>query len=235
LHLPDLGKRLQARLDSNDLSLRDLVADTGYSNGFNYAFLEQRGLTPWIPTFGAYKPEVAGFIYQAQDDEYRCRADKPLPFRKYRATADGTWMKHYRAYYQDCQHCPFKASCVPSADHKQLVRSAFDAAYRRAWHRQRGPQGQGMRRVRQRTVEPVFGNLLQHYGLRRVGTKGRAAAHKTRLLSAIAYNLKKLLKHQPKRAISLAVALQPASLRLVNRLFKHCLSENHFSFEYSLN
>ena len=55
------------------------------------------------------------------------------------------------------------------------------------------------------------------------------------LLSAIAYNLKKLLKHQPKRAISLAVALQPASLRLVNRLFKHCLSENYFSFEYALN
>lgn len=102
LHLPALVKHLQARLDSNDLSLRDVVADTGYSNGFNYAFLEQRGITPWIPTFGAYKPEVAGFTYQAQADEYRCRADKPLPFRKYRATADGTWMKHYRAYYQDC-------------------------------------------------------------------------------------------------------------------------------------
>ncbi|MGI4967951.1 MAG: transposase [Janthinobacterium lividum] len=220
LHLPDLGKRLQARLASNDLSLRDVVADTGYSNGFNYAFLEQRGITPWIPTFGAYKPEVAGFTYQAQADEYRCRADKPLPFRRYRATADGTWMKHYCAYYQDCQHCPFKANCVPSADHKQLVRSTFDAAYRLAWHRQRSPKGQWMRRVRQRTVEPVFGNLLQHYGLRRVGTKGRAAAHKAMLLSAIAYNLKKLLKHQPKRAVSLALALQPTSLQLAYRFFK---------------
>jgi hypothetical protein len=235
LHLPDLVKRLQARLDSNALSLRDLVADKDYSNGFNYAFLAQRSLMPWIPAFGAYKPEVAGFTYQAQTDEYRCRADKPLPFRTYRATADGTWMKHYRAYYQDCHHCPFKASCVPSADHKQLVRSAFDAAYRWAWHRQRSPQGQWMRRVRQRTVEPVFGNLFQHYGLRRVGTKGRTAAHKTMVLSAISHDLKKLLKHQPKRAISLAVTLELASLWLVNRLFKHCLSEHSFSFEYSLH
>jgi transposase len=221
LHLPGLVTHLQARLSRNDLSLQDLVADTGYSNGFNYAFLEQRGITPWIPVFGAYKPNVAGFTYHALADEYRCRADKPLPFRKYRPTADGVWMKHYRAFYQDCQQCPFKTDCVPSADHKQLVRSAFDAAYRRAWHRQRSPQGQRMRRVRQRTVEPVFGNLLQHYGLRRVSTKGRAAAHKTMLLSAIAYNLKKLLKHQPKRVVSLALALRPDLLQVNYALFKH--------------
>jgi hypothetical protein len=220
LHLPNLVERLHTRLQRNSLSLQDLVADTSYSNGFNYAFLEQRGITPWIPVFGAYKPEVAGFTYQAYPDEYRCRADKPLPFRNYRPTADGVWMKHYRAFYQDCQQCPFKASCAPSADHKHLVRSAFDAAYRRAWHRQRSPQGQRMRRERQRTVEPVFGNLLQHYGLRRVGTKGRTAAHKTMLLSAIAYNLKKLLKHQPKQAVSLALALQPAALQLAYRFFK---------------
>ncbi|GAA4509537.1 hypothetical protein GCM10023172_43170 [Hymenobacter ginsengisoli] len=66
-----------------------------------------------------------------------------------------------------------------------------------------------MRRVRQRTVEPVFSRLLYQYGLRRVGTKGRAAAHKTMLLSAIAYNLKKLLRHQPKQTASVAIALWP--------------------------
>jgi transposase len=235
LHLPRLVERLHTRLQCNGLSLQDLVADTGYLNGFNYAFLEQRGITPWIPAFGAYKPDVAGFTYHAQADEYRCRADKPLPFRNYRPTADGVWMKHYRAFYQDCQHCPLKTDCVPKADHKQLVRSAYDAAYRRAWHRQRSPQGQRMRRVRQRTVEPVFGNLLQHYGLRRVGTKGRASAHKTMLLSAIACNLKKLLKHQPKRVVSIALALQPAPLRRVDCFFEPCLRENYFLFTYSPN
>jgi hypothetical protein len=55
------------------------------------------------------------------------------------------------------------------------------------------------------------------------------------LLSAIAYNLKKLLKHQPKRTVNLALALQPASLRLVKRFFAPCLSENYVSFECSLN
>jgi hypothetical protein len=49
-----------------------------------------------------------------------------------------------------------------------------------------------MCRRRQRTIEPVY--LLQHYGLRRVNTRGRSA-HKTMLLTAIAFNLKKLLKN----------------------------------------
>jgi transposase len=234
-HLPGLVKGLQARLQRNDLTLRDVVADTGYSNGYNYALLEQGGLTPWIPVFGAYKPELEHFTYHAQTDEYRCRADKPLPFRKYRPTLDGHWMKIYRAFYADCQACPHKASCVPTADYKQLLRSAYDAAYRRAWHRQHSLQGRRMRRVRQCTVEPVFGNLLQHYGLRGVGTKGRVAAHKTMLLSAIAYNLKKLLNQQPKRVVSLALALEPASLRLVTRFFEPCLRMDYLLFEYSLN
>jgi len=66
-----------------------------------------------------------------------------------------------------------------------------------------------MRRRRQSTVEPVFGSLIHHYGLRRGNSRGKAGAHKTMLLAAVAYNLKKLLKHQPRQASSLALALRP--------------------------
>ncbi|WP_220235747.1 IS1182 family transposase [Hymenobacter ginsengisoli] len=208
-HLPALVNGLRARFKANNLTLRELVADTGYSTGFNYAFLELGQVTPWIPAFGAYKPEVAGFTYDPTQDTYGCPAGKLLRFRTYRVTEDGNWSKLYRATYQECQQCPLRANCVPGAQYKQLIRSAFDAAYRRAWHRQRTPAGQHMRRVRQRTVEPVFSHLLYQYGLRRVGTKGRAAAHKTMLLSAIAYNLKKLLRHQPTQPARVAVALWP--------------------------
>lgn len=116
-------------------------------------------------------------------------------------------------------------SCTPAAPQQKFVRAAFDAAYRRAWHRQHSRAGQQMRRVRQRTVEPVFGSLLHHYGLRRVGTKGQAAAHKTMLLSAIAYNLKKLLKHQSKQVASVVLALYPAQPGAYNRLFSARLTD----------
>ncbi|WP_324680454.1 transposase [Hymenobacter sp. GOD-10R] len=64
-----------------------------------------------------------------------------------------------------------------------------------------------MRRVRQRTVEPVFGNLLHHYGLRRINVRGRAGAHKSMLLAAIAYNLKKLLRYSPEQQLRMAIVL----------------------------
>jgi hypothetical protein len=76
-----------------------------------------------------------------------------------------------------------------------------------------------MRRARQSTVEPALGQLLPYYGLRRLGTKGQAAAHKTMLLAAAAYNLKKLLKHRVKQPQSMALVIQPDHLLASNSLF----------------
>ena len=97
---------------------------------------------------------------------------------------------------------------MPTARRKQLTRTAYDPAYRRAWARQQSRQGDLMRHKRQSTVEPVFGNPIPYYGLRRLGTRGKAGAQKTMLLAA-AYNLKKLLKHQPRNCRIRALALPP--------------------------
>ena len=56
------------------------------------------------------------------------------------------------------------------------------------------------------------------YGLRRVGTKGRAAAPKARLLSASADNLQKLLQHQPKQVARVASARCLGQLALYPQL-----------------
>ena len=105
LHLPRLLTGLQRRLRVHELSLRDLFADTGYANGANYAQLEAQHIRTWIPMFGQYKAEMAGFTYDAPTDAYTCVAGKILPFRKYDTTADGHWSKIYWATCQDCQDC----------------------------------------------------------------------------------------------------------------------------------
>lgn len=51
-----------------------------------------------------------------------------------------------------------------------------------------------MKKLRQSTVEPVFGSLTQYYGLRKIGVLGHAGAQKVMLMAAIAFNLKKYLK-----------------------------------------
>ena len=61
--------------------------------------------------------------------------------------------------------------------------------------------------MRQSTVEPVFGNLLHYYGLRRMNVRGLAGAHKTMLLTAVVFNLKKLLRFRPQQHQSAVIAL----------------------------
>jgi len=55
-YLPAITRKLQNRLKEIGLIMTDLLADTGYSNGSNYSFLEQKGITGWVPVFGMYKP-----------------------------------------------------------------------------------------------------------------------------------------------------------------------------------
>lgn len=207
VHLPQLVTHLHQRLLAQGLPLLDLVADTNYSNGVNYALLEQQGITPWIPVFGQYKSIVEGFAYDALADCFTCPAGKQLPFKGYDKQREGGLQKLYWAAHRDCRLCPRKGTCAPKTDKRKITRTAYDPHYQRALLRQQSWQGQRMRRLRQSTVEPVFGSLLQHYGLRQVNTRGRASAHKTMLLAAMAYNLKKLLKHRPTQRVGLAIAL----------------------------
>lgn len=204
---------LHQRLLAHNLPVQEVVADTNYSNGANYALLEARGITPWIPVFGKYKPETEGFTYDAEADCFTCSAGKLLPFKAFDKNQDGGLAKVYRAASRDCRLCPRKPTCAPKVKKRQLIRTAYAPHYRRALTRQQSRQGRHMRRLRQRTIEPVFGSLLQHYGMRRVNTRGRSSAHKTMLLTAIAFNLKKLLKHQPKKTIRLAIALPRMPLK----------------------
>lgn len=62
-YLQDISIRLKNRLEKQGLLWRNCVADTGYSSGENYAFLEQQGLESYIPPHGTYKGGPEGSIY----------------------------------------------------------------------------------------------------------------------------------------------------------------------------
>ena len=51
-----------------------------------------------------------------------------------------------------------------------------------------------MRRLRSSTVEPVIGTLVNFTAMGKVYTKGIKLANKCVIMSAVAYNLKKLLR-----------------------------------------
>lgn len=191
----DIAVKTKRELKKNNFAVENILADTGYSSGVNYHELEQQNITPYIPTSGVYKHERDGFAYNKEEDSFTCRHNKKLLHKKTYTNAAGSLMKSYRSTRKDCKECPFRNECLgKKAQEKKFELSYYMEEYDRAYKRQQTKHFKRMVKLRHGTIEPVFGNLINYYGLRKINTKGITGAHKCMLLSATAFNLKKLMK-----------------------------------------
>lgn len=203
-YLPDICDRLEQRLHQHGLLWHNLVADTGYSSGENYAYLEKKGLRSYIPPHGTYKGGPDDFKYIKELDHYVCPQGNIIPFKKvFFEKKNNTKKKEYRALKHVCVDCPIRSQCLgKSAQEKKFTVTFYREEYERNNARVNSPRGRYMKGKRQSTVEPVFGTLTQFLGLRKINTLGIKQANKVMHLSAIAYNLKKYLKFTQKRVKS---------------------------------
>ncbi|WP_235982918.1 IS1182 family transposase [Kordia aestuariivivens] len=221
-YLQDITIRVQRRLRKSGVLFENIVADTGYSSGENYAFLESQGIKSYIPPHGTYKGGPDDFIYNKESDHYLCPQGEIIPFKKvfldYRTK---TKKKEYRNSSKICKGCPIASQCLgKTAKEKKFSVTYYRSAYERNNKRVRSKQGRYMKRKRQSTVEPVFGTLKEYTGLRKINTLGIKQANKVMHLAAIAYNLKKYLKFVTKTAKS---GVKPLALVIfkIKPLFKH--------------
>ena len=199
--LQDITTKLKARLHKQGLLWRNCIADTGYSSGENYAFLEQKGLVSYIPPHGTYKGGPSGFEYHKEEDYWLCKNNKKVTFRKVKIESkNAIKKKQYFTRRSDCKGCPFKTDCIGKSFEKRIEITYYKDEYERNITRVNSKQGRYMKAKRSSTVEPVFGTLTQFMGLRKINTIGIQQANKVMHLSAIAYNLKKYLKFIQKTA-----------------------------------
>lgn len=192
----DITVRLKKRLNKQGLLWQNALADTGYSDGRNYAFLETIGLTSYIPPHGTYKGGPDGFTYHKEQDYYTCPQGKVIPFKKvFLEKRTNTKKKEYRCSSLVCKVCPIKTQCLgKSALEKKFTVTYYREQYERNNKRVYSKRGGYMKRKRSSTVEPVFGTLTQFMGLRKINTIGIKQANKVMHMAAIAYNIKKYLK-----------------------------------------
>ena len=103
----------------------------------------------------------------------------------------------------------------------------------RAWKRKHSLHGKHMVRVRGGTVEPVFGSLINYYGLRKINVKGKSGAHKCMVMAAIAFNIKKLMKFLNRKRQSAVAALEGAASAIFKTTSSHFLSSNMNDLDFS--
>jgi len=192
--LPSLVDNTIENLKQEGIQIEEVYADAGYSSGEALKALEENKITGYIPNFGQYKPKREGFAYDKENDRYICSQGKYLPFKKLITTSLGYKMKVYRSSSKDCGHCALRSVCIGKSDFKKIDDSIDKPYYDRMHQRMQGANREKIRQLRSSTVEPVLGTLVNYLAMRRVNTRGIKQASKCILMSAIAYNLKKLLK-----------------------------------------
>jgi len=100
---------------------------------------------------------------------------------------------YYYARVKDCSVCALKKECCGNKRRQSLIFSVYRHYHQAMQERVESKEGKRMKGLRMATVEPVFGSLLNYYGMKRSNAKGKQAAHKMMLMAAMAYNLQKLI------------------------------------------
>jgi transposase len=203
-HLITIVDKVSSKLKHYGLPLQYLLADGGFGSGENYYLLETRQIKGFISLPGSYHPVREGFRYDAIENAYVCGNEKLLYYHGIKIEK-GFANHYYHARVKDCKECPLKKQCCGNKRRQSLTFSVYRPYHQRMQERVESKEGKKMIGRRMATVEPVFGSLLNYYGMKRSNAKGKPAAHKMMLMAATAYNLQKLLSctDRPKASVKI--------------------------------
>jgi transposase len=216
-----LGKVLentQKNLSSEGLIVEEILCDGNYSSGEVLKNLDEKGISGFIPNFGRYKNKREGFSYHPNQDYYKCSQGKILPFKKIISNSRGKFFREYRSSYKDCKQCVLRTTCIGKSAQKQIIDSIDKPYFDRMHEKMETPHAKYLMKLRQSTVEPVLGTLIEYGGLSKIRTKGIEQADKCMIMAATAYNLKKWMKFVNKKAVSVTNVINE-NIELLFRLF----------------
>ena len=193
-------------VDHDPGTVTELVADALYDHGKSLAALQERGVTPYVPKRKRNPTKLLesdAFTYDASANVYVCPMGKLLRWYRYRQDKR---LDYYIALASDCKACPMKAKCT-SAKRRTVTRTAHALALE-------GTVRSGGRyrylSTRRRINEHLNFLGKRDHCLRRARALGLPAMRIQAAMTAIAINLKKLVRWVSRDAAQpLAAVIHP--------------------------
>jgi transposase len=197
-------RMIERSMEHFDLYPERLIGDTAYGSAETLNWLvNDQGIEPHIPVFdksqrsdGTFSRE--DFTYDHASDTYRCPAGKTLQHYRRQFTIPRTGVMK-----DNCQACPLKPRCCPTAPARKVARSIHEGARDLAREIAKTEAYQTSRRQRKK-VEMLFAHLKRILKLDRLRLRGPNGARDEFHLAAAAQNLRKLAKLIPAPAPILA-------------------------------
>jgi hypothetical protein len=171
-----------------------VLADRGYFEGNEILECERAGIATLVPKPLTSNSRFDGrfdkrdFIYDERRDVYRCPAGQ---IAIYRFTAVERGKTFHKYWPSGCRDCHLKPQCTP-APMRRISRWEHEDVLEMVQARLDGAPGAS--RLRQRTIEHVFGTLKAWMGSTHFLTRTLPHVRTEMSLQVLAYNLRRAIK-----------------------------------------
>jgi len=189
--LTSMAKQAREAMGVEDLTA---IADRGYFKSEEILACHEAGIAVIVPksaTSGAKavgRFDKADFIYDAQNNEYRCPAGQRLSLRTSCKERDLTLLRYWSS---NCPSCAIKDKCTPGNErrvsrweHEDLLEAM----------QKRLDEAPDSMRIRRQTVEHPYGTIKLWMGSTHFLTKTLDRVSTEMGLHVLAYNLKRIMK-----------------------------------------
>jgi transposase len=195
--LADMAKAAKEVLAAQTLTV---VADTGYYNSSALKDCEDNGIVAYVPPAKrSGRLQAQGrlshedFVYQAEDDVYRCPGGALLkPIKGFKLNSGGRREILYVSLKSVCDACPLRKRCLSEkAERRTIYRWEHEDVIER--HRERMKDAGTMMLRRATLAEHPFGTLKCRAGYRHFLMRGLDKVRGEWSLMALCYNFTRVL------------------------------------------
>lgn len=188
--------KIQSQTGAN---INNLALDAGYDVGAVHRGLELLGITGYVSCINfSYDVLKRNLDYDMESDCFVCPSGKNLDFIKliYKKTSQN----YYRLYRMTkearraCKDCTLRDNCSFSYGETRINVSSFYPAFYRNRLRYETPKYKEMKRLRGIWAEGTFSVLKREHGISRAKKRGLQRVYEECLFSALALNLKRMVK-----------------------------------------
>jgi transposase len=190
--------RLREQKDKFHLQIQKVGADKGYDRSPVHHALEKLEIEGYITPVDSNETHLQkfGFVYNDKSNTYKCPEGKTLQFSHISwHTEKQSYGKVYVSQSKDCKQCPLRSNCFgKTGSRKTIQRPLFQEAKERNVARSKTSAYCSIQKARRVWCEGSFGTMKRCHNLANTYKKGIRNATEHCLLSALALNIKRMVK-----------------------------------------
>ena len=190
------SERITLQIEKFDLKTQEIGADAGYYSSEIHKEMLDRNIKTYIPI---NKKEIENddnfssldFEYNEEKDCFLCPNNKCLTRKNYRR---GKGTVKFSTSIEDCRNCEFKEKCIGNQP-KKVIEKAFNFKYTIKQNKNVATERYfQVMRLRKIFSEGNFSHQKANHNLNNLKKRGNANVKEHCLLSACAFNLKRMVK-----------------------------------------